>query len=67
VRGTDGHLVVIRGFAADGSVVANDPAAPTARSVRRTYDRAPVERAWLDGSGGLVYVIHRPDQQSPHD
>jgi hypothetical protein len=67
VRGTDGHLVVIRGFAADGSVVANDPAAPTARSVRRTYDRAQFERAWLDGSGGLVYVIHRPDQQIPHD
>jgi hypothetical protein len=67
VRGTDGHLVVIRGFTADGSVVTNDPAAPSARTVRRTYDRGEFERAWLDGSGGLVYVIHREDQQIPLD
>jgi hypothetical protein len=54
VRGTDGHLVVIRGFTANGHVVVNDPAAPTGRSVRRTYDRGELERAWLGGSGGLV-------------
>jgi hypothetical protein len=64
-RGTDGHLVVIRGFTADGDVVTNDPAAPTERSVRRTYDRGQFERAWLGGSGGLVYVIHRDDQPLP--
>jgi hypothetical protein len=64
-RGTDGHLLVVRGFTADGDVVTNDPAAPTARSVRRTYDRAAFERAWLDGSGGTVYVIHRDDQPLP--
>jgi hypothetical protein len=63
--GTDGHLVVIRGFTADGDVVTNDPAAPSERTVRRTYDRAEFERAWLDGSGGLVYVIHRDDQPLP--
>jgi hypothetical protein len=57
-RGTDGHLVVVRGFTAAGDVVTNDPAAPTERSVRRTYDRAEFERAWLGGSGGTVYVIH---------
>jgi hypothetical protein len=62
---TDGHLVVIRGFTGTGDVVTNDPAAPTERSVRRTYDRAAFERAWLDGSGGLVYVIHRDDQPLP--
>jgi hypothetical protein len=64
-RGTDGHLVVVRGFTAEGDVVTNDPAAPTERSVRRTYDRGQFERAWLDASGGLVYVIHRDDQQLP--
>jgi hypothetical protein len=64
-HGTDGHLVVIRGFTADGAVVTNDPGAPSERSVRRTYDRADFERAWLDGSGGLVYVIHRVDQPLP--
>jgi len=64
-RGTDGHLVVIRGFTAEGDVVANDPAAPTERSVRRAYPRRAFERAWLGGSGGLVYVIHRDDQALP--
>ena len=64
-HGTDGHLVVIRGFTADGDVVTNDPGAPTDRSVRRTYDRGEFERAWLGGSGGTVYVIHRDDQVLP--
>ena len=64
-RATDGHLVVIRGFTADGDVVTNDPAAPSERSVRRTYDRAELERGWLDGSGGTVYVIHTDDQPLP--
>ncbi|HEY3529367.1 MAG TPA: peptidase C39 family protein [Nocardioides sp.] len=64
-HGTAGHLVVIRGFTADGDVVTNDPGAPTERSVRRTYDRGQFERAWLGGSGGLVYVIHRDDQLLP--
>jgi Peptidase_C39 like family len=67
VRSTDGHLVVIRGFTADGSVVTNDPAATSVRTVRRTYDRGQFERAWLGGSGGLVYVIHREDQPIPFD
>jgi Peptidase_C39 like family len=62
---TDGHLVVIRGFTASGDVVTNDPGAPTDRSVRRTYDRGQFERAWLGGSGGLVYVIHRDDRSLP--
>jgi hypothetical protein len=65
-HGTDGHLVVVRGFTAAGDVVANDPGAPTDRSVRRTYDRGDFERAWLRGSGGLVYVIHAGDRQTPH-
>jgi hypothetical protein len=64
-HGTDGHLVVIRGFTETGDVVTNDPGAPTDRSVRRTYDRGRFERAWLGGSGGLVYVVHRDDQRPP--
>jgi hypothetical protein len=64
-HGTDGHLVVVRGFTADGDVVTNDPGAPTERSVRRTYDRGQFERAWLDSPGGLVYVVHRDDQVLP--
>ena len=64
-RATDGHLVVIRGFTETGQVVTNDPGAPTDRSVRRTYHRDEFERAWLTGSGGLVYVVHRGDQPLP--
>ena len=64
VRGTDGHLVVIRGFTAAGDVVTNDPAAPSERTVRRTYDRGQFEQAWLR-SGGTVYVVHRDDQELP--
>jgi hypothetical protein len=64
-RATDGHLLVICGFTDAGDVVVNDPAAPTDRSVRRTYDRGELERAWLDGSGGLVYVIHDDDHPLP--
>jgi hypothetical protein len=64
-HGTAGHLVVIRGFTETGDVVTNDPGAPSDRSVRRTYDRGQFERAWLGGSGGTVYVIHRDDQPLP--
>lgn len=58
IGGTAGHLLVISGFTEDGDVVVNDPAGRTSSAVRRTYDRAQLERAWLNGSGGVVYVIH---------
>ena len=58
IRSTSGHLVVIRGFTRHGRVIVNDPAAPTARTVRRVYARGQFERAWVGGSGGVVYVIH---------
>jgi hypothetical protein len=54
---TPGHLVVVRGFTRTGDVVVNDPAAPTNATVRRTYDRAEFEAAWLRRSHGLTYVV----------
>jgi len=57
ISSTDGHLVVIVGFRSGGNVVVNDPAAVRNSSVRRTYDRAQFEAAWLRRSGGLSYVI----------
>ncbi len=57
ISATAGHLLVIVGFTADGDVVVNDPASRTREGVRRTYDRAQLERAWLSGSGGTVFVI----------
>jgi hypothetical protein len=58
VSSSNGHLLVIVGFTADGDPVVNDPAAKSAAGVRRVYDRAQFENAWLPKSGGVVYVIH---------
>lgn len=57
ISATPGHLVVVRGFTATGDVIVNDPAGQTNGTVRRVYRRAEFERAWLGGSGGVVYLI----------
>jgi hypothetical protein len=64
-HGTEGHLVVIAGFTTGGDPIVNDPAALSNDAVRRSYDRAQFERAWLDGSGGTVYVITPPGTALP--
>jgi hypothetical protein len=65
ISSTPGHLLVITGFTAGGRVIANDPAAASSSSVRRIYSRAPFEKAWLGGSGGVVYVIHPTSKPLP--
>lgn len=62
---TSGHLLVLAGFTASGDVIAYDPAATTNADVRRIYERAQIERAWLGGSGGVVYLIHPPELTPP--
>ncbi|TDD56271.1 peptidase C39 family protein [Nonomuraea terrae] len=62
--GTDGHLMTVVGFTADGDVIANDPASPSNDAVRRVYPRADFENVWLR-SGGVVYVIHPPGHALP--
>jgi hypothetical protein len=62
---TSGHLLVIRGFAASGDVITNDPAARTNAEVRKVYPRPEFERIWLDTAGGTVYVIHPPGVRLP--
>jgi hypothetical protein len=57
-RGTDGHLLVIGGFTADGDVISYDPASSSDATVRHVYDRAQFEKAWMAATGGVVYVIH---------
>lgn len=57
ISATPGHLLVVRGFTKSGAVIVNDPAARANSQVRRVYDRAQFERAWLKGSGGVVYLI----------
>ena len=57
ISASNGHLLVIVGFEADGDVVVNDPAGATNADVRRVYDRAQFERIWISASGGTAYVI----------
>jgi hypothetical protein len=59
--GTNGHLLVIRGFTSTGDVVVNDPASHLIADdaqVRVVYDREQFENVWVPHSGGIVYVIH---------
>jgi hypothetical protein len=63
--GTSGHLLVIIGFTASGDVIANDPAATSDATVRRVYGREAFERAWVGGSGGVVYLITTPNTLVP--
>jgi hypothetical protein len=52
---TAGHLVVLTGYE-DGSVLVNDPAAPTRQAVPRRYRRDQLTRAWL-ARKGVGYVL----------
>jgi hypothetical protein len=72
--GSDGHLMVVIGFTRTGDVIANDPAAPSNRAVRRVYPRRMFETVWLrtrrltarrkltGGPGGVVYLIWPADR-----
>lgn len=60
-----GHLLVLGGFTSEGDVIAYDPAAASNASVRRIYNRAQLERVWLSGSGGVVYLVHPPSHELP--
>lgn len=55
---TNGHLLVIRGFDANGDVITNDPAVRANAQARKVYPRLEFETVWLLGSTGTVYVIH---------
>jgi len=66
--GTNGHLLVIVGFAENGDVVVNDPASHLIQDnnqVRTTYDRTEFENVWVPHSGGITYVIHPADVPLP--
>jgi hypothetical protein len=62
IKSTNGHLMVIGGFTANGNVIAYDPASDTDALVRHVYDREQFERAWIPASGGIVYVIRTADK-----
>jgi Peptidase_C39 like family len=59
ISASNGHLLVVVGFEADGDVVVNDPAGASNGAVRRVYDRDELEDVWINASGGTAYVVHR--------
>jgi hypothetical protein len=56
-RSSDGHLIVLTGFDADGKVTVNDPAATTPEKGQLAYLRADLENVWMKTTGGLAYVL----------
>src|SRR5689334_23871761 len=65
VDSTNGHLLVLVGFDAEGNLIVNDPASPTNETVRRTYLRSEFEPLWLQSSGGTVYLIYPANTSVP--
>jgi hypothetical protein len=68
--GTNGHLMVIRGFTPSGDVIANDPASrliPSDAAVENVFDRQQFADVWLPSSrsGGIAYVIHPAGRPLP--
>lgn len=62
---TAGHLLVVRGFTAEGDVIVNDPAAADDTGVRLVYQRQQFERAWMAHSKGIIYLIRPPEHPLP--
>jgi Peptidase_C39 like family len=65
IDSTNGHLLVLVGFDAEGNVIVNDPASPTNETVQRTYLRSEFEPLWLQSSGGTVYLIYPSSASVP--
>ncbi len=55
---SNGHLLVVQGFNSSGNVIVNDPAGGDESRVRCVYRRDEFSRAWLSGSGGVVYLVY---------
>ncbi|MFD1827302.1 MULTISPECIES: C39 family peptidase [Mumia] len=55
---TDGHLMVIIGFTADGDPILNDPASNSNEAVRNVYTRENFEKVWQDSTDGVSYLYH---------
>ncbi|MFY0408211.1 C39 family peptidase [Solicola sp. PLA-1-18] len=63
--GTNGHLMVVVGFTADGDPVLNDPASSSDQAVRNVYTRENFEKVWIGSTGGVSYVYAPPGVRLP--
>ena len=53
---TNGHLLVLLGFDAEGRAIVNDPAAARLEEVRRAYFHEDLEQVWMR-NGGVAYAL----------
>lgn len=65
IESTNGHLLVVVGFDAEGNPIVNDPASPADETVQRVYLRSEFEPLWLGASGGTIYLIYPPGTPLP--
>ncbi|MDN5851922.1 MAG: C39 family peptidase [Actinomycetia bacterium] len=63
--GTNGHLMVVRGFTDEGDPILNDPAAHSNEGVRNVYTRENFEKVWQQSSEGIVYIYHPKNVELP--
>lgn len=61
VKSTDGHLILLTGLDENGNFIAFDPAAKTAKQVRRIYRRKDLAKVWLKNKRGLAYAFAYED------
>jgi len=66
ISSTAGHLIVVRGFTAEGNVVCNDPAFGSDATVEVTYDRAELTKVW-QRSLGTTYLVWPAGKELPVD
>lgn len=60
LKSSAGHLIVIRGFKPNGDVICNDPG-NRAKGNDVVYKADELATAWFKNSGGVAYVIRRPN------
>jgi hypothetical protein len=64
---TDGHLLTIVGFTADGDPIINDPASNSDANVRSIYTREHFEKVWQESTGGVAYIYYPQGTHLPRN